>query len=83
MDSPQTLLDAGCELNLFRQAANTSDEKLLQLVNERFFKGAMPQPLREGAKNLFSKTLNNEPVDRKIGQLLGVMTSTPTYGVVK
>lgn len=83
MDSPQTLLDAGCEVNLFRQAATTSDEKLLQLVNERFFKGAMPQPLREGAKNLFSKTLNNEPVDRKIGQLLGVMTSTPTYGVVK
>ena len=83
MENPQTLLDAGCDLAEFRQAANTSDEKLLQLVNVRFFKGAMPQPLREGAKNLFSQTLNNEPVDRKIGQLLGVMTSTPTYGVVK
>jgi uncharacterized protein (DUF1800 family) len=83
MENPQTFLDAGCELNLFRQAAMESDEKLLQLINERFFKGAMPQPLRQGAKNLFAKALNNEPTDRKISQLLGVLTSTPTYGVVK
>jgi uncharacterized protein (DUF1800 family) len=83
MESPQTFLDAGCDLELFRQAANESDEKLLQLVNVRFFKGAMPQPLRQGAKNLFAQALNNEPTDRKISQLLGVLTSTPTYGVVK
>lgn len=83
MERPQAFLDAGCELDLFRQAAMASDERLLQLVNERFFKGAMPQPLREGAKNLFSQALNNETTDRKIGRLLGVLISTPTYGVVK
>jgi hypothetical protein len=83
MENPQTFIDAGCDLEVFRQAANESDEKLLQLVNVRFFKGAMPQPLREGAKNLFSQVLNNDPTDRKITNLLGVLTTTPTYGVVK
>jgi uncharacterized protein (DUF1800 family) len=83
MENPQTFLDAGCDLQVFRQAANESDEKLLHLVNVRFFKGAMPQPLREGAKNLFSQVLNNDPTDRKITNLLGVLTTTPTYGVVK
>lgn len=83
MENPQTFIDAGCDLEVFRQAANESDEKLLQLVNVRFFKGAMPQPLREGAKNLFSQVLNNDPTDRKITNLVGVLTTTPTYGVVK
>lgn len=83
MENPQTFIDAGCDLEVFRQAANESDEKLLQLVNVRFFKGAMPQPLREGAKNLFSQVLNNDPTDRKITNLLGILTTTPTYGVVK
>jgi len=83
METPQTYLDAGCDLELFRQAARESDEKLLQLVNLRFFKGAMPQPLREGARNLFAQALSGEPPDRKISHLLGILTSTPTYGVVK
>lgn len=83
MENAQTFLDAGCEIELFRQAALESDEKLLQLVNVRFFKGAMPQPLREGAKNLFARALQYEPTDRKISQLLGTLLTTPTYGVVK
>lgn len=83
MENPQTFIDAGCELELFRQAALTSDDKLLQLVNERFFKGAMPQPLREGAKNLFARALQYDSTDRKISNLLGTLLTTPTYGVVK
>lgn len=83
IQNPQIFLDAGCDLELFRQAAMTSDEHLLQLINARFFKGAMPQPLREGAKNLFSQVMNNETQDQKIAQLISILITTPTYGVVK
>jgi hypothetical protein len=83
LDNPEPFLNAGCDLALFREAAKTSDEHLLQLVNMRFFKGAMPQPLREGAKNLFSQVLNTQSPDQKVGQLISILITTPTYGVVK
>jgi uncharacterized protein (DUF1800 family) len=74
---------AGCEVDLFINAAATSDEALLALINERFFKGAMPAPLRLGAKNLLTQDLANQTPQRKFTELLQILISTPTFGVVK
>jgi hypothetical protein len=74
---------AGCEVDLFINAAATSDEALVALINERFFKGAMPAPLRLGAKNLLTQDLANQTPQRKFTELLQILISTPTFGVVK
>jgi hypothetical protein len=74
---------AGCEVDLFINAAATSDEALVALINERFFKGAMPAPLRLGAKNLLTQDLVNQTPQRKFTELLQILISTPTFGVVK
>jgi hypothetical protein len=75
--------NAGCEIDLFVKAVERSDEALISLISERFFKGAMPATLRLGAKNLLSKELASESSVQKIAKLLEVLVSTPTYGVIK
>jgi uncharacterized protein (DUF1800 family) len=75
--------NAGCEIDLFVKAVEKSDEALISLISERFFKGAMPATLRLGAKNLLSKELASESSVQKIAKLLEVLVSTPTYGVIK
>ena len=74
---------AGCEVDLFIRAAAISDEALIALINERFFKGAMPSPLRLAAKNLLTQDLVNQTPQRKFTELLQILISTPTFGVVK
>ena len=74
---------AGCEVDLFVNAAAISDEALIALINERFFKGAMPSPLRLAAKNLLTQDLANQTPQRKFTELLQILISTPTFGVVK
>ena len=56
---PINFSNAGCELDLFVQAATNSDEELIALISERFFKGAMPPSLMAGARNLLKTTLAN------------------------
>ena len=77
------ITNAGCQLDLFIQAAATSEDALIALIYERFFKGAMPAPLRLGARNLLSQDLAGQPPLRKFSDLLQILLSTPTYGVVK
>ena len=74
---------AGCELDLFVKAAAVSDDALIGLIQERFFKGAMPAPLRQGAKNLLARDLVRQAPLSKFTDLMQVLISTPTYGVVK
>ena len=77
------ITNGGCQLDLFIQAAATSEDALIALINERFFKGAMPAPLRQGAKNLLTQDLANQTPVRKFTDLMQILISTPTYGVVK
>lgn len=80
---PSNFTNAGCEIDLFVKAAEKSDEALIALISERFFKGAMPATLRLAAKNLLSKELVTETSTQKFGKLLDILLTTPTYGVVK
>jgi len=75
--------NAGCEIDLFAKAVEKSDEALISLISERFFKGAMPTTLRLGAKNLLANELASESAVQKVAKLLEILISTPTYGVIK
>ena len=83
MQQTSDFTSAGCEIDLFVNAAATSDDALIALINQRFFKGAMPAPLRLGARNLLSQDLAGQAPLRKFSDLLQILLSTPTYGVVK
>ena len=83
MEVLSNFTDAGCEIDLFVKAVEKSDEALIALISERFFKGAMPATFRLGAKNLLANELATQNSVQKFGRLLEVMISTPTFGVVK
>lgn len=76
-------VQAGCEINLFEDAASQSDEALLALVNSRFFKGVMPAPIQQGARQLLATELATKPPLEKLSSLLGALLFTPSFGVVK
>ena len=81
--APSNFANAGCELDLFVQAAAKSDDELIALISQRFFKGAMPPTLLAGARNLLKTTLVNETPTNKFAKLLQVLLTSPTFGVVK
>jgi uncharacterized protein (DUF1800 family) len=83
MDKTTDFTKSGCEVDLFVKAAASSEDTLIALISERFFKGAMPAPLRQGAKNLLANDLANQTPLRKFTELMQILISTPTYGVVK
>jgi hypothetical protein len=65
------------------QAAAKSDDELIALISQRFFKGAMPPTLLAGARNLLKTNLVNETPTNKFTKLLQVLLTSPTFGVVK
>jgi hypothetical protein len=83
MDSESTLNDAGCDVAAFKAATATSDEALVNLISERFFRGAMPAALQksliEANKNLWNK--NQGLV--LAGTMLDMASLTPAFGVSK
>jgi len=83
MEVLSNFTNAGCEIDLFVKAVDKSDEALIALLSERFFKGAMPATLRLGAKNLLANELASQNSVQKFARLLEVLISTPTFGVVK
>ena len=77
------LNDAGCDVASFKAAQAVSDEKLMDLMNERFFRGAMPasisKSLIDANKNLWSR-------DKGLcltGAILDMASLTPAFGVSK
>jgi uncharacterized protein (DUF1800 family) len=83
MEVLNNFTNAGCEIDLFVKAVDKSDEALIALLSERFFKGAMPATLRLGAKNLLANELASQNSVQNFARLLEVLISTPTFGVVK
>ncbi len=83
MEVLSNFTNAGCEIDLFVKAVEKSDEALIALLSERFFKGAMPATIRLGAKNLLANELASQNSVQKFARLLEVLISTPTFGVVK
>lgn len=77
------LREAGCEVDLFFAASTRSDDALLALIAERYFRGSMPATLRFHAKALLSKELAGYSPGRRSGEVLQFLLSTAHFGVVK
>ena len=74
---------AGCDVEIFKAAQKSSDEKLLELMNNRFFRGALPatvgMSMIEANKNLW----NRDAGLRLVGAYLDMAAMSPSYGVSK
>ena len=77
------LREAGCDIDLFLAASSRSDDALLALIAERYFRGAMPATLRFHAKSLLSKELAGYTPARRVGETLQFVLSTAQFGVIK
>lgn len=77
------LRESGCDIDLFFAAAARSDEALLALIAERYFRGSMPPTLRFHAKALLSRELAGYTPARRIGEVLQFLLSTPQFGVIR
>ena len=73
-------IDAGCNLDALSKAVSTSDTEILNLISQRFFRGAMPAVT--GQALLQSANVNNNPLV-KAGQMIDMALITPAFGVSK
>ncbi len=83
MESETTLVNAGCDVNAFKAATATSDEALVDLISQRFFRGAMPAALSksliEANKNLWQR----EQGLKLAASMLDMASLSPAFGVSK
>ena len=74
------LIEAGCNLDALSAAASASESEILNLISQRFFRGAMPAVT--GQALLQSVNVNNNPLV-KAGQMIDMALITPAFGVSK
>ena len=83
MSDENLLRDAGCDVDVFKTAQAVSDEKLVDLMNDRYFRGALPasvaKSLIDTNKNLWEKTKGL----KLTGGMLDMAAVTPIFGVSK
>lgn len=80
----QLLLAAGCEIAPFKQAIAKSDDALMDLLSERYFRGAMPGPVRQGLKDgLAGQSWQRDTPTRFLGATMQLATFTPSMGAIK
>jgi uncharacterized protein (DUF1800 family) len=80
--APQVVvfMEAGCNLDLFKTAASASDGEVLNLISQRFFRGAMPAATGQALVQSANET--NNPLVRA-GQMIDMALITPAFGVSK
>ena len=83
MSDETVLNNAGCDTESIKAAAAISDEKLLDLLSERYFRGAIPATL---AKSLIDANKSywkrDKPLDLA-GVMLDMASLSPAFGVIK
>ncbi|MEW7848012.1 DUF1800 domain-containing protein [Massilia aurea] len=72
----------GCDASTFGRAYAASPTAFVELVNQRYFRGAMPPVLRQNLIELAPTTWGNTP-DQKAISLLQFALATPYYGVIR
>lgn len=83
LQNESSLNDAGCDVVTFKAAQAVSDEKLLDLMNERFFRGAMPASISKSLIDANKSLWNREQGLRLTGAILDMASLTPAFGVSK
>ena len=83
MSDENLLRDAGCDVDIFKTAQAVSDEKLVDLMNDRYFRGALPASV---AKSLIDTNQNLWEKNKGLkltGGMLDMAAVTPIFGVSK
>jgi hypothetical protein len=74
---------AGCDVDIFKAAQAVSDEKLLDLINDRFFRGALPASISKSLIDASKNYSNRNKGLALTGAILDMASITPAYGVSK
>ena len=83
LQNETSLNDAGCDVAAFKTAQAVSDEKLMDLMNERFFRGAMPASISKSLIDANKNLWNRDQGLRLAGSILDMAALTPAFGVSK
>ncbi len=78
------LASAGCDVQTFTRAIAKSDDALLDLLSERYFRGAMPATVRQGLKDGWAGQYwyRNTPT-QMLGFMIQLAAMTPPMGAAK
>ncbi len=75
--------DAGCDTATFQAAASKSNEHLVALLGERFFRGAMPAAVAQGLVEAHKDFWHDNNMMKLTGAMLEMAMLTPAFGVSK
>jgi uncharacterized protein (DUF1800 family) len=83
MSDETVLSNAGCDTESIKTAAAMSDEKLVDLLSERFFRGAMPATLAKSLVDAHKNYWNRSKPLELTGVMLDMASLAPAFGVIK
>ena len=83
LDNETSLNDAGCDVAAFKTAQAVSDEKLMDLMNDRFFRGALSASISKSLIDAHKNLWNRDQGLRLAGAILDMAAVTPAFGVSK
>jgi len=78
-----SLNDAGCDVASFKAAKATSDERLVDLMSERYFRGALPASVAKSLVDANKSYWNRNQGLSLMGSMLDMAAVTPAFGVSK
>jgi hypothetical protein len=83
-EDESVLTAAGCDIEAFKKALNVSDDALLDLISERYFRGVMSPTVRQGIKDVMANQnwQRNMP-SRFVGFTIQFASITPPMGAIK
>ena len=83
LQNETSLNDAGCDVTAFKAAQAVSDEKLMDLMNERFFRGALSASISKSLIDANKNLWNRDQGLKLTGAILDMAAVTPAFGVSK
>ncbi len=83
MKSETLLNDAGCDVAAFKAATASSDEALVELLSQRYFRGAMPAVLSKSLIEAHKNTWQREQGLVLAAAMLDMASLSPAFGVSK
>ena len=83
MKSETLLNDAGCDVAAFKAATASSDEALVELLSQRYFRGAMPAVLAKSLIEAHKNTWQREQGLVLAAAMLDMASLSPAFGVSK
>jgi uncharacterized protein (DUF1800 family) len=83
IENTDTATSGGCDLSAFAQAFAASPEGFTELVNQRFFRGAMPPQLRQSVIDLAPEIWGSNANQKAMHLLAFALATSPNFGVIQ